>query len=133
MRTTKTVFITLLAVLFVVVFIGLPTYFGATPSGRAQWNTWFHKVQTADDVTDYDTIKSVEDTCRAMLSSYHADKLTYEQYINSDNEEKRNWSEQAKMRANKTAATYNNYVLKNRYVWKNNVPPDIKMELEAVK
>lgn len=133
MRTTKTVFITLLAVLLVVVFIGLPIYFGATPSGRAQWNTWFHKVQTADDVTNYDTIKSVEDTCRAMLSSYYADKLTYEQYINSDDKEKRNWSEQAKMRANKTAATYNNYVLKNRYVWKNNVPPDIKMELEAVK
>lgn len=33
------------------------------------------------------------------------------------------------MRANKTASSYNNYILKNSFVWNGNVPADIKMEL----
>ncbi len=41
-------------------------------------------------------------------------------------------AEQAKMRANSTAANYNNYVLKNSYRWKNNVPADIYMNLAYI-
>lgn len=100
-------------------------YFGATPSGRRTWNNWWHDVRTADDDTNYETRKKVEDTCRAMIASYNSDKLTYEQYKDSDNSEKQSWAEQAKMRANKTASMYNNYILKNNYVWKNDVPDDI--------
>jgi len=100
-------------------------YFGATPSGRRTWNNWWHNVQTADDDTRYETRKKVEDTCRSMIASYNSDKFTYEQYKDSDNTEKQSWAEQAKMRANKTASTYNNYILKNNYVWKNDVPSDI--------
>lgn len=100
-------------------------YFSATPSGRRTWNNWWHDVQTADDDTRYETRKKVEDTCRSMIASYNSDKLTYEQYKDSDNSEKQSWAEQAKMRANKTASTYNNYILKNNYVWKNDVPSDI--------
>lgn len=113
--------------------IALPIYFGATPSGKAMWNNWFHAVQKVDDDTNYKTLKKVEDTCRSMIASYEADKLTYEQYKDSDNEEKQSWAEQAKMRANKTASSYNNYILKNSYVWKNNVPADIYLELETVE
>lgn len=109
-----------------IILVGLPIFFSATPTGVALWNSWFHKVQEADDLTNYDTLKKVEDTCRAMISSYEADRLTYEQYNNTDNQE---WADQAKMRANKTAATYNNYLLENKYVWKNNIPADIKAEL----
>lgn len=106
-----------------------PIFFGATPMGKAMWNNWFHAVQKADDDTNYKTLKKVEDTCRSMIASYNADKLTYEQYKDSDNEEKQTWAEQAKMRANKTASSYNNYILKNSYVWENNVPSDICLEL----
>lgn len=115
-------------------FIGIVTgcYFTATPSGKATWNNWFHAVQEADDKTNYETIKKVEDTCRSMIASYEADKLTYEQYKDSDNEEKQSWAEQAKMRANKTAATYNEYILKNIYVWKDNVPTDIHRNLAYI-
>lgn len=49
-----------------------------------------------DDRTSYDTIKKVEDTCRAMIASYNTDKQTYLQYKDSDNEEKQGWGEQAK-------------------------------------
>lgn len=104
-----------------------------TPSGRAMYNRWFYDVQKVDDATNYKTLKEVEDSCRAMISSYESDKLTYEQYKDSDNEEKRSWAEQAKMRANKTATSYNNYILKNSFVWSGNVPKDIREELVIIE
>lgn len=118
--------------LILVAVIGLPIFFNATPTGKAMWNNWFHAVQKVDDDTNYKTRKKVEDTCRSMISSYNADKLTYEQYKDSDSEEKQSWAEQAKMRANKTASTYNNYILKNSYVWENNVPSDIDYQLAII-
>lgn len=104
-----------------------------SPSVRELVNGMKHDVQKADDRTNYETIKKVEDTCRAMIASYEADKLTYEQYKDSTDKEKTEWAEQAKMRANKTAASYNNYILKNSYVWSDNVPKDIYMKLDYIK
>lgn len=103
-----------------------------TPIGRAMWNSWFHAVQKVDDATNYYTKKQVEDTCRSMIVSYNSDRLTYEQYKDSDNEEKQSWAEQAKMRANKTASSYNEFILKNSYVWSGNVPQDILLELQYI-
>ena len=129
----KTFGITMLCILLCFLFIVLPIFFNATPMGKAMWNNWFHAVHKADDNTNYETRKQVEDTCRAMIASYNADKLTYEQYKDSDNEEKQSWAEQAKMRANKTASSYNNYILKNSYVWENNVPSDIDYQLTIIQ
>ena len=36
-----------------------------------------------DEATSYELKKEVEDSCRAMISSYEADKLVYEQYKDS--------------------------------------------------
>lgn len=116
-----------LIVLGVIVFITL------TPIGRSIWNTNMYAVQKTDDATNYKTLKKVEDNCRAMIASYTEDKLIYEQYKDSDSKEQRSWSDQAKMRANSTATSYNEFVLKNSYVWKDNVPEDIKKELEYIK
>lgn len=118
-----------------VIFALLATsvFFGSTPTGKAMWNNWFHTVQKIDDNTNYKTRKKVEDNCRAMISTYESDKLTYEQYKDSDNEEKQSWAEQAKMRANKTASSYNNYILENSYVWADNVPSDIAEKLAYIK
>lgn len=126
------IFSTIVIVLFIILAAVLPIFFGATPTGKAMWNNWFHEVQKVDDATNYETRKKVEDTCRAMIASYNADKLTYEQYKGSDNEEKQSWAEQAKMRANKTASTYNNYILENEYVWQGNVPKDIYYRLAYI-
>ena len=104
-----------------------------TPGGRAAINTYFFGIQKADDATNYETRKKVEDTCRSMISSYETDKLTYEQYKDSDSEEKQGWAEQAKMRANKTANSYNEYILKNSFVWSENIPSDIRSELDIVE
>lgn len=102
------------------------------------FGTWFgnqvdYVNQKIDDATNYDTRKEVEDSCRAMVASYEADKLTYEQYKDSESAEKQSWAAQAKMRANRTAANYNNYVLKNSYVWDGNIPEDIMEELKIVE
>ena len=128
----RTFGIVMLVILLVLLFVVLPIFFNATPTGKAMWNNWFHDVQKADDDTNYKTLKKVEDTCRSMISSYNSDKLVYEQYKDSTDEDKQGWAEQAKMRANKTASTYNNYILKNSYVWKNNVPNDIYMTLPYI-
>ena len=101
------------------------------------FKTWFtNKVEWVDrkieDRTSYDTMKKVEDTCRSMIASYKTDKATYDMYKTSDNEEKQSWAEQAKMRANKTANTYNEYILKNSYVWEGNIPEDIDRSLQII-
>lgn len=89
-----------------------------------------HKIE---DRTNYDTRKKVEDTARASIASYKADRATWEQYRDSDNAEKQSWAEQAKMRANKTASVYNEYMLKNSYVFEGNIPSDIEYQLETLR
>lgn len=113
--------------------IGAIFFFVANPFGAMAWNSWFGLVQRADDATNYETLKQVEDTCRSMIASYEADRLTYEQYKDSEDSEERSWAAQARMRANRTASTYNNYILENSYVWADNVPEDIDMELEYLE
>lgn len=113
---------------FVLIF-----FFVANPLGVMSWNSWFGLVQRADDATNYETLKQVEDTCRSMIASYEADRLTYEQYKNSEDDEQQSWAEQAKMRANRTASTYNNYILENSYAWSGNVPNDIDDQLDYLE
>lgn len=96
-------------------------------------NRFFFQVHKIDDATNYNTIKKVEDSCRAMISSYTADKLTWQQYKDAENAEQRSWADQAKMRANKTAASYNEYVLKNSFVWQDNIPADIAQRLDYLE
>ena len=101
-------------------------------------DTWLGNLveyvdQKIDDATNYETRKTVEDSCRARIASYEADKLAYEQYKDSENDEQRSWADQAKMRANRTAANYNNYILKNSYVWSGNIPEDILAELPIIE
>lgn len=122
-----------IACVLAVLFIGSIIFFAATPSGRAMWNNWFFDVQKVDDATWYVTRKKVEDSCRSMMASYTSDKLTYEQYKDSEKEDEQSWAVQAKMRANKTAASYNEFVLKNSFVWEDNIPSDIEMKLPYIE
>lgn len=103
------------------------------PTLQENYNTVERNIQKADDRSSYETLKKVEDTCRAMIASYKADVLTYEQYKDSPDKEKQSWAEQAKMRANQTATTYNEYMLKNSFVWHENIPRDIFANLEYMK
>ena len=68
-----------------------------------------------------------------MISSYESDVLILNQYKDSENETERTWAAQAKMRANKTASSYNNYILQNNFVWKENIPEDICTTLDIIE
>ncbi|HCQ56155.1 MAG TPA: hypothetical protein DIU30_07450 [Clostridiales bacterium] len=123
---------TIIVTIISVILIGAIIFFGFTPGGRSVWNSYTHSLEKADE-NQYETKKQVEDTARAMIASYKSDVATYEQYKDSDNEEKQSWAEQAKMRANRTANSYNEYILKNSYVWEDNIPSDIDYSLPIVE
>ena len=117
----------------IVALVGTLLLYAFTPLGRMTVNKRMYEIQKVDDATRYKTRKTVEDTCRAMMASYTSDTLIYEQYKDSDNPEKQSWGEQARIRANKTAASYNEFILKNSFVWEGNVPKDLKSELEYIR
>ena len=117
-----------LALLLVALVLAVGVFL-VTPAGVALRNGYNFAVQKVDDATRYETRKKVEDTCRAMIANYEADRLSYEQYKDNPDSEKQGWAEQAKMRANRTAASYNEYYLKNSFVWSGAVPSDIKGSL----
>lgn len=114
------------------IVIGLAIYFNATPAGKKVWAEYQDNIQQAEDEGDYETRKKVEDTCRSMIASYKTDKLTYETYKDSDDAVLKSSANSARIRANQTANTYNEYVLKNSYVWKDNIPDDIVSALETI-
>ena len=124
MNKTEKVLTAILIVLAIAV-----GFFCITPAGVALRNSYGFAVQKVDDATRYETRKKVEDTCRAMIANYEADRISYEQYKQSDDTQKQGWAEQAKMRANRTAASYNEYYLKNSFVWSGAVPSDIRGSL----
>ena len=123
---------TIIVTVISVILIGAIIFFGFTPGGRSIWNSYTHSLEKADE-NQYETRRQVEDNARAKIASYKSDVATYEQYKDSDNEEKQSWAEQAKMRANRTANSYNEYILKNSYVWEDNIPSDIDYSLPIVE
>ncbi len=129
-KTVIAVLITI-GVLLCIAATGIGIFFGATPSGKQIIVNWQNSLKKVDESV-YETRREVEDTCRAMIASFNSDKLIYEQYKDSNIEEERSWANNAKIRANQTASTYNNYILKNKFVWRDNVPSDIKLYLEYI-
>ncbi|HEL1580457.1 hypothetical protein [Streptococcus suis] len=103
-----------------------------SPQIRGILNQKDYEVQRVNEQTSYKIRKNVEDTARSMISSYQNDKLAYEQYKDSDNKEHQSWTQSYKQRANSTATKYNEYILKNSYVWGGNIPADIDIELEIL-
>lgn len=120
----------LIGVVTVILVVGM---IAAYPAIRAWKNSYDFALRKIDDSTLYTTKQEVEDTCRSMQASYESDKRIYEQYKDSENEEKLSWADAAKMRANRAAAVYNQYILKNSFVWSGNVPSDIRSELAYIE
>ena len=126
-----------IGIIFIVLLIAAVIFFNATSTGRAIINNWQHNLQKTDDATKYETRKQVEDTCRSMIATYVKDKAEYEAnmelYKTTGDEYYLEVATGYRQQANSTASTYNNYILKNNYVFKGNVPADIYMTLEMLK
>lgn len=121
----------------ILVIVGI-VGFSAVSIGLGWFDTFLiNKVDYVDkkinDRTNYEIRKKVEDTARASIASYKTDKATWEQYRESEDKEEKSWANQAKMRANKTANIYNEYMLKNSYVFDGNIPNDIDYQLEILR
>lgn len=127
---TLTELLVSLAITAIICLLAFSAFVNLTPSGRA----WYHNYRTvvikADDSARYETRRNVEDTCRAMVASYKADVAQAQMYRDSGDKE---WCQQATLRANRTATSYNEFVMKNSFVWEGNVPPDIKAELPLTR
>lgn len=108
--------------------VGAGIFFGATPVGRQIITGYNYDMEKAGE-NNYDNRRMVEEQCRSYIASYKADKLGYEQYKDSESELERSWAQSYKQRANRTAATYNEYMTKNSYVFKGNIPWDIPLSL----
>jgi len=117
--------IVIIATLFILIFGGL--------LGHYISNKYNYTHKKIDESTSYEVLKEVEGSCRSMISSYEKDKLIYQQNINSADSLDVEMAKAAKMRANNTAIQYNEYILKNSYIWKDNVPKDIRTELEIIE
>ena len=118
-----------LPVVIAAVFMFL-VYIIFTPAGIRQINSYARNMQMAHDESSYSSLRNVEDQCRMMIASYTSDKMTYEMYCKDGRVE---WANMAKIRANKTVAEYNEFILKNRHYWSKNVPDDIVEQLEYIK
>lgn len=88
-----------------------------------------YELEKQNDSQRYERRKQVEDTARAMVASYESDKQTYLAMKDVNKEV----SLQAKIRANSTAISYNEYILKNSFLWADNIPEDIKSKLEIIE
>lgn len=126
MNKTWTIVFSVVVTIWVLAFV----FFTFVPAGREMWNNYTHSLEKADEV-DYETRKKVEDTARAMIANYNADVATYNAFNDSEIEPEREYATQAKLRAIRTATSYNDYILKNNYVWEDNIPSDIDYSLEV--
>lgn len=68
--------------------------------------------------------EKAENRCKAIISLYNSNCLTYEQY--KGNKAMSYWAEQAKIRANETASSYNIYILQNSHIWSGNIPDQLE-------
>ena len=96
-------------------------------------NKYEATLKDIDYNTDYDSVREIEETLRSYIASYEADKIVYETNKNATDKESIVLANAARSRANRTAATYNQFYLKNNYIWEENIPVDIRSQLEYIQ
>ena len=114
-------------------FLTILVWLCITPKGIETANEYEATLKDVDYNTDYDSVRKIEETLRSYVASYEADRIIYEINKDIDNKESIALANAARSRANRTAATYNQFYLKNSYIWNDNIPDDIKPELEYIK
>lgn len=118
-------------IIVLVTVILLFVFFRFTPQGQEIWNQ-YRKSGKTDEITD-EQRKEVEDTCRAMISSWETDAEQYRRYKDSDTAEYKELAEQSRINANITATTYNEYLLLNGYVFGDKLPDGVYAVIDVIE
>jgi len=122
-----------LLIIFLLIMGVLTVWLVHTKSGVKANNEYEAGLKDTDYNTDYDSMRQIEETLRSYIASYEADKVIYETNCDLNTKESIALANAARSRANRTAATYNQFYLKNSYIWKDNIPADICAELEYLQ
>lgn len=106
------------------------------PGSRAVINEYIFGIRRVDEQINYNNRKSVEDTARSVIVNYNTYRNEYGLYKDYCNKpEEKNKCQRAldsKILANQAAEQYNEYVQKNNYIFKGNLPQDIPAYLEKI-
>ena len=130
------VLLIMLATLVMLLGIGGGFAYSTVPSFRAWVNEFQFRRDVVDAETDYTNRKGVEDQARAMLANYNyalQEYNTYKDFLDTDDKARAQRALDAKSSANKTVAAYNEYLTKNNYIFKGNLPSDIPSFLPYVE
>lgn len=126
-----------LLITFVMLFgVGGSLAYSLSPSFRTWVNEFQFRRDVVDAETDYTNRKGVEDQARAMLANYNyamQEYNSYKEFLGTDDKARAQRALDAKSNANKTVAAYNEYLTKNNYVFKGNLPSDIPSFLPYVE
>ena len=85
------------------------------------------KAKIDDSVKEEDK-NAVAEECRKMIVAWEADEAVYLESKDIDPER----AEEARMSANKTAESYNEYLAKHEYVFNGKLPEDIYAAIELI-
>ena len=121
MSTTAKVFITILSVVLIAAIV----FFGFTPVGRGVFSRYEHDLTKEEQDNNYANRKAVEDSARATLTDYNRNLALYNQYKDDESDFGKQMAAAYKTQAITDATKYNDYITKNRYLWKDNLPPDL--------
>lgn len=106
------------------------------PGSRAVINEYIFGIRMVDEQINYNNRKSVEDTARSVIVNYNTYRNEYELYKDYCNKtEEKSKCQRAldsKFLANQAAEQYNEYVQKNNYIFKGNLPRDTPAYLEKI-
>lgn len=120
----------LIAAFFLIIAGGIA--YSVVPSFRATINEFQFRRDVVDAETDYTNRKNVEDQARSMIANYNyatQEYNTYKDFVGTDDKARAQRALDSKSSANKTAAAYNEYLTKNNYIFRGNLPNDIPYTL----
>jgi hypothetical protein len=110
--------------------------FTIIPGGRAKIRDWRTSLLEVDEQS-YEMQVKVEDEARLRVTAYMANKTEYLSLVTqlaanpTDNILTQRVSAKRTM-VNNLAIQYNEFILKNSHVWKENVPADITSNLAMI-
>ena len=123
--------------IFIIVLCGFIVGLLLVPVTRRLFNEYIFTVKQVDENTNYTNRKQVEDTARSTIVNYNMYRTEYETYKEFCNiVEEKNKCQRAldsKLLANKSVQQYNEFIQKNRFIFKDNLPSDIPYSLEKIE